>query len=131
MVRSGEGPLTHPASEGPVPRVFPRVTGQLIRPGKLPSTALVLAQIRFLPGVSPQMGLEVTGLGVSLWAALIGTGVDDGLPLGVVTLSLWLCSLLGSLCGGTSSCIGESCWGHQRRQTVSTGIELLLEKLFW
>ena len=53
MVRSGEGSLAQAAVEGPVPCVLAEVAGQLIRPGKLPATALPRAQVWLLTSVGP------------------------------------------------------------------------------
>ena len=90
MIRSGESPLTHPAFEGPVSGVLASMSCQLIRAGKLPPASFPVADIRLLSSVCSLVGLQVTGLGVSLGTTLEGTVVDDWLPLGVVPLSLGL-----------------------------------------
>ena len=97
VVRAGEGPLAHLALEWPVPRVLPRVPGELVRTGKPPSASLPRAQVGLLPRVRPLMGLQVARLGIGLDAALDGAGVDDLLPLGPVPLSLWLVGIGGGL----------------------------------
>lgn len=64
MVRAGEGALAEVALERPVSRVFPEVTGQLIRPGKLPATAFPVTVVGLFTCVCPHVGLEVGALGV-------------------------------------------------------------------
>ena len=54
--------------------------GQLVRPSEPPATVLPLADVGLLPCVSPQVGLQVAGLGVGLPAVVEGAGVDDDLP---------------------------------------------------
>ena len=80
MVRPGESSLTQFAVERFVPRVFPLMPGQLVRPGEPPAAVLPLADVGLLPGVGPQVGLQVGGLGVGLAAVVEGAGVDDHLP---------------------------------------------------
>ena len=52
--------------EGFVPRVLPEVPSQLVRPTELPATVLPPADVGLLPGVRPQVGLQVGALGVDL-----------------------------------------------------------------
>ena len=49
-----------------VPGVFPEVPGQLVRPTELPAAVLPPADVGLLPGVRPQVGLQVGALGVDL-----------------------------------------------------------------
>lgn len=71
VVRSGEGPVAHLALEGPVSRVLPVVTGELVRPGKLPAAILPRALVRLLTCVRPQVGLQVRRFGVGLGASFV------------------------------------------------------------
>jgi len=80
VVGSRESPLTQLTLERSVPSVFPLVPGQLVRPSKPPATALPVTDVRLLPGVGPEVGLQVAGLGVGLPAVVEGAGVDDDLP---------------------------------------------------
>merc|ERR1719242_1843167 len=64
-----------------VSRVFSLVPGQLVRPGEPPATVLPLTHVGFLPGVGPEVSLEVAGLGVRLAAARVVAGVGGTLPL--------------------------------------------------
>jgi len=81
MVGPGESSLTQLAVERFVPRVFPLVPGQLIRPGEPPAAVLPLADVGLLPGVGSQVGLEVAGLGVGLPAPRVVAAVAGALPL--------------------------------------------------
>jgi len=69
MVGAGEGPVAEATLEGSVPGVFPIVSRQLIRAGKFPSAPFPVALVGFFPGVGPEVGLEMGGLGVGLDAA--------------------------------------------------------------
>ena len=60
--------------------MFPLVSCQLVRPGEPPATAFPLTHVGFLPGVGPEVSLEVAGLGVRLAAVVEGARVDDDLP---------------------------------------------------
>ena len=90
VVRPGEGPLAHPALEGPVARVLPHVPGELVGAGKLPAAVLPRAHVRLLAGVCPEVRLQVGGLGVALAAAGVLAGVGGQLPLQAVQLGLGL-----------------------------------------
>ena len=81
VVRSGEGPFAEPALERTVASVFPHVSGELIRPRKLPSAAFPGADVRLFARVSPLVGLQVGRLCVGLEAALNWAVVNDQLPL--------------------------------------------------
>lgn len=59
MVRSREAPAAYFTLEGFSSRMFPIVSGQLIRPGKAPEATGPGAQVRFLTGVYPLVGLQV------------------------------------------------------------------------
>ena len=48
------------------PRMFPVVSGQLIRPGKLPVASFPSALVRLLSGMGAEVGLQVGTLGVHL-----------------------------------------------------------------
>ena len=61
--------------------MFPLVSCQLVRPGEPPATAFPLTHVGLLPGVSPEVSLEVAGLGVRLAAARVVAGVGGTLPL--------------------------------------------------
>jgi len=81
VVGAGEGPVTEATVEGSVPGVLPIVSRQLIRAGKFPSAPFPIALVGFLPGVGPEVGLEMGGLGVGLGAARMGARVHcDLLP---------------------------------------------------
>ena len=81
VVGSRESPLTQLTLERSVPSVFPLVPGQLVRPSKPPATALPVTDVRLLPGVGPEVGLQVAGLGVGLPTPGVVTGVGRTLPL--------------------------------------------------
>ena len=61
--------------------MLPRVTGQLVRPCKLPAAAFVTAHVRLLASVRSLVGLQVAGLCVRLVTASLRASVDDLLPL--------------------------------------------------
>ena len=69
MVRSGESPVTHFALERFVTCVLSNVTGQFVTSCKLPAAILPRADVRLLPGVRPQVGLQVTRLCVAFAAS--------------------------------------------------------------
>ena len=69
VVGPAEGALAQLALERFVPRVFPVVSAELVRAGELPAAVCPAAGERLLPGVGPQVRLEVGGLGVGLVAA--------------------------------------------------------------
>lgn len=48
VVRAREGALAQVTLKGPVSGVLPEVTGQLVRPGKLPAAALPVTVVGFL-----------------------------------------------------------------------------------
>ena len=81
MVGPGEGSLTQFAVERFVPSVFPLMSSELVRPGEPPATVLPLADVGLLPGVGPQVGLQVAGLGVGLTTPGVVAGVAGALPL--------------------------------------------------
>ena len=56
--------------------VFAKVASQLIRPSKLPRTALPGADVRFLPCVRPLVSLEVRAFGVHFSTTYEFTTVD-------------------------------------------------------
>ena len=80
VVRPGESSLTQLAVERFVSCVFSLVPGQLVRPGEPPAAVLPLTHVGLLPGVGPEVSLEVAGLGVRLAAVVEGARVDDDLP---------------------------------------------------
>ena len=57
------------------------MSSELVRPGEPPATVLPLADVGLLPGVGPQVGLEVAGLGVGLPTPGVVAGVAGTLPL--------------------------------------------------
>lgn len=69
VIAAGKLLLTDDALVRFYSRVGAPMSGQLIGPGKPPSTAGPRAGEGFLPCVPPQMGLEVAALGVHLIAA--------------------------------------------------------------
>ena len=73
--------------------------GELVRPGKPPATVLPLTDVRLLPCVGPQVGLQVAGLGVGLPTPGVVTGVGRTLPLQDHRLRVG-----GISCLTTSSC---------------------------
>ena len=81
MVGPGESSLTQFTVERFVPGVFPLMSGQLVRPSEPPATVLPLADVGLLPGVGPQVGLQVAGLGVRLPAPGVVASVAGALPL--------------------------------------------------
>ncbi len=107
VVAPGERSLAELALERSVPSVFPVVTGQFIRAGELPTTALPVAVVGLLPGVGPHVSLEVGALGVGLAAARVGTGV-----CGLSLPSPGSASTLLGLRSGLSS-HGTGVQGHQ------------------
>ena len=78
VVRSGECSVALFAGVRPDPGVFPRVSTQLVRSGKLPAAALPGAHVGLLPRVRPQVGLHVRGLMVGLGTSVIRTIVNLG-----------------------------------------------------
>ena len=58
--------MTEMTLERFVARVFPEVSGQLVRPAELPATVLPPADVGLLSSVSPQVGLQVGALRVNL-----------------------------------------------------------------
>ena len=58
--------MTEMTLERFVPRVFPEVPGQLVRPAELPAAVLPPADVGLLSSVSPQVSLQVGALGVDL-----------------------------------------------------------------
>ena len=66
MVTPGKGPVTQVALEGFAASVFPQVSGQLVRAGKLPVAAFPAAEVGLLSSVGPLVGLQVAALGVHL-----------------------------------------------------------------
>lgn len=75
VVTAREHPLTEGAMKRSVTGVFPEVSGQLVRPRELPSTALPRAVVGLLAGVCPQVDLEMGALAVRLDAPGVRTGV--------------------------------------------------------
>ena len=61
--------------------MFPLMSGELVRPGEPPPAVFPLADVGLLPGVGPQVSLEVAGLGVGLAAPRVVAGVGRTLPL--------------------------------------------------
>lgn len=66
VVTPGKGPVTQVALEGFAASVFPQVSGQLVRAGKLPVAAFPAAEVGLLSSVGPLVGLQVAALGVHL-----------------------------------------------------------------
>ena len=66
MIRTGESSVTQMTFEGFCPRVFPVVSCQLVRPGKLPTTTLPSALVGFFTSVGSHVGFQVGALGVNL-----------------------------------------------------------------
>ena len=66
MVTPGKCSLTQVTVERFAARVFPQVSRQFIRAGKLPVTVGPGARVGLLPRVCPLVGLQVGALGVHL-----------------------------------------------------------------
>ena len=88
VVGASKGAFTELAGVRPNPRVLPYVPAQLVRPGELPAAVLPQADVGLLPGVGPEVGLEVGALGVDFVTAREVTMVCSPLfQLGVVSPS--------------------------------------------
>ena len=61
--------------------MLPLVARELVAAGEAPAAVLPLADVGLLPGVGPEVRLEVRGLGVRLAAARVVAGVGGGLAL--------------------------------------------------
>lgn len=79
VVRPGELALADIALEGSDTGVLSTVSTKLVRARKPLPAALVIADIWLLPGVLPDVHLEVGQLQIALGAA--GIEADEGLPL--------------------------------------------------
>ena len=66
VITSGKSSFTQVALEGLHARVLSVVSGQLVRPGKLPVTAVPGAGVRLLARVRSLVRLQVGALGVNL-----------------------------------------------------------------
>ena len=77
MIRSAESSLTKFALKRFVPRVFPRVSAQLVRSCKPPATIFPGADERFLPRVSSQVSFQVRGFRISFATSGERTSVDQ------------------------------------------------------
>ena len=66
VVTPGKGPVTQVALEGFAASVFPQVSGQLVRAGKLPVAAFPAAEVGLLSSVGPLVSFQVTALSVHL-----------------------------------------------------------------
>ena len=69
VITPGESSVTKVTFEGFAPGVFAVVSGQLIRSGKLPVTALPATAVRLLTSVGSLVGLQVAALRVDLYLA--------------------------------------------------------------
>ena len=81
MVRPGESSVTQLAVEGFVPGVLSLVPCQLITASEPPAAVFPTADVGLLPGVGPQVSLQVRRLGVLLAATRVLAGVGWSLTL--------------------------------------------------
>ena len=82
VITSGKSSFTEVALEGLHACVFPVVPGELVRPGKLPVTAVPGAGVRLLARVRSLVRLQVGALGVHLkYTHIIETGTTQRVRL--------------------------------------------------
>ena len=79
VVRAGELPLADVALEGPDSCVLPAVPPELVGPREPLATPLMVADVRLLSRVLPDVHLQVGQFQVPLGAAWVEA--DEGLPL--------------------------------------------------
>ena len=89
VIWSWKSSFTKSTLKRAVPCMFPVVSGQLIRPSKFPSTALIMTNIRFFSSMCPLMGLQVAGFGVRFVTSVIRTGMDNLFPFCPCSLFSW------------------------------------------
>lgn len=96
MIGASKGFDTIVAFEWPVASVFPLVASQLVRSGEPRITVWNVAQIWFLSGMNPFVGLQVTTLGVNfLTTRILAIMNSSFLQFGII---MTIASDLGCCC---------------------------------